>query len=216
MTTGRKVRLWYEGIVAGVQLMPLTAERIRPQPKIIARSKTTGKLVRRTMVASSTLKPEKLTRVWMDEDGNIVPSHDVQYYKVEPESGKEVPVSPYEPTIGGDKLLKPITTIPLNKIDEYLLIKTYEVVPRTDDDNYLLYQIAQKIARTLQVPVYFAIFQKTFTPQFGIVTPSFNKNSYSMIMRIATEKVRPQHESEIPEGAPRKQKAPTLEIPDIF
>lgn len=189
------LKLEHQGLAinADIRTAKLSAEAVEERPEVITRDRKTGNLVVTQVYNKATDEPleEGYGYRYVDEEGNEVPKEDLEYYVVEDDQEKRV--KKRDPTLGRGRTVTPITWIPVEKINHYLIDRTYEVWGEEDIDIAQLHRLAQHITEFGEAPVIPVVLQPTFYKDWGIITPEFYDDEFSMIMRITTEKIEPEH-----------------------
>lgn len=176
---------------ADVRTKKLSPENLEEKPEIIRRDEKTGTLVVRQVYDKATDEPleEGYGYRWVNEEGDEVPTEDIQEYVVKDD--EERPISKYDPTLGGDRTLEAIQWIPVATIDEYLIDKTYEMWGEDDTDVQQLLELAEHIRDFDEAPVVPIVIQPSYYKQWGILTPIFFEDEFSLIVRITSQKILP-------------------------
>ena len=203
---------------ADVRAAKLDAEDIGDRPEIIQRDQQSGGLVVRQVYDKASGEPleEGYGYRWLNEESEEVPSEDLQLYAVEDD--EEKPFSKHEPTVGSDRVLTADTWIPVAQIDEYLVESIYELYGDDDVDIAQLYELAEHIRDFDVAPVVPFVLRSSKYRQWGIITPFFFEDEFSLIVRLTTQKIEPEHrmdilsDAELEEASEQaeKEKAPTL------
>lgn len=184
-------------INADIRTAKLDPEALEDPPEIIRRETQTGSLVIRQLYNKSTEKPlsEGYGYRWVTEDGEEIPAEDVGLYVIE--DGKEEPFSEQDPTLGADRTVSPETWIPVPTIDQYLTENIYEMWGAETIDVAQLYELAEHIRQTDEAPVIPFLLQKAMFRNWGIITPFFFDDSFSLVIRVTNRKIDPEHEMPI-------------------
>lgn len=179
-------------INADIRTRKLNEQDIIDAPKIIRRDKT-GARVTREIYDKATGEPleEGYGYRFVNTDGEEVPREDIQHYQII--DGREKAFSLYDPTIGGGRTLTPFTWIPIDTIDEYLIDRTYEIWGEDATDIAQLHDLAELIRDYGEAPVIEVILKKSLYKSWGIITPQFFGDTFTMILRITREKIDPDH-----------------------
>lgn len=224
----RKTRLKLKhqdlAINADIRTGKLSPEDLEDQPEIIRRDEQSGSLVIRQLYDKESGEPleEGYGYRWINEEGEEVPSEDIQLFVVA--GDEEQRFSKHEPTLGGERTLTAETWIPVGTIDGYLIDKVYELWGEDDEDVGQLYELAEHIRDFDEAPVVPFVLQPAHYRSWGIITPFFFEDSFSLIIRVTEQKIEPEHTmpiltdeelESIPE-APEEQAAPTLEQDSPF
>lgn len=207
---------------ADIRTSKLDSNSVTSTPDIIERDAKSGELVTRQTYNKATGEPleEGYGYRYVNESGEEVPKEDVKHYQIV--DGEEQEFSFYEPTLGGSRTVTPHTWIPVDKIDEYLIDRTYEIWGEEDIDEAQLYELAELIREYGEAPVIEVVFQKSKYKNWGIITPQFFDDSFSMICRITREKIEPEHRmaklttEELEEKTDEEEEAPKLEQDSPF
>lgn len=221
-----RLKLDHQGLVinADVRTAKLSPEALVEQPEIIRRDAKTGSLVVRQLYdkESGDVLGEGYGYRWVDEDGEEVPSEDLQLFVVE--GDEEQPFSMHEPTVGSDRTLTADTWIPVATIDEYLVNNIYELWAEDDVDILQLAKLADHIREFDEAPVIPFIMAKSLYQQWGIITPYFDEDTFAIIVRVTDHKIEAEHtmrvltdeEVEEAEAKAEAEKAPKLEQESPF
>jgi hypothetical protein len=190
-----RLKIKHEGLAinADVRTAKLEVEAVTDRPDVVRRDASTGQLVVRQVYdkESGDPLPEGYGYRWINEDGDVVPSEAVELYRIDEDQERRF--SKHEPTIGGERTIEPTTWIGLETIGEYLIERTYEIWGEEGSDVVQLYELAEHIRDTEQAPVIEVVFQPSMYKDWGIVTPDFYEREFSIIMRITSERIRPDH-----------------------
>ena len=157
----------------------------------------------------------KYKRVLMNPKGQIIPKSEVQYKQRVGEKMKEV--SPFESNIGKNKELKIEKIMPKEEINKYLIESTYQLVGQSDENDDELYSVAKDLFDKGMVGIVPIVFREGFKKQFGVITPIFHKDRFSVIVRITRARIEPS-ELTIPTkiSVKKKVKVPTVETKSPF
>lgn len=189
------LKLEHQGLAinADIRTAKLSADAVEERPEVITRDRKTDNLVINQLYDKATGEPleEGYGYRYVDEEGNEVPTDDLEYYVVEDD--RERRVKKLEPTFGRGRTVTPITWIPIDQINHYLIDRTYEIWGEEDIDVAQLHRLAQHITEFESAPVVPVVLQSSFFKDWGIITPEFYDDEFSMIMRITTEKIEPEH-----------------------
>lgn len=209
---------------ADVRAAKLDPEAIGDRPDIVRRDQRTGGLVVRQLYDKATgdALEEGYGYRWVNEDGEEVPAEDVQLYAVEDD--EEQPFSKHEPTVGSDRVLTADTWIPVAQVGEYLVESIYELYGEDDVDVAQLYELAEHIREFDEAPVVPFVLQASMYRQWGVITPFFFEDAFSLIVRVTTQKIEPDHrmpvlsadELEAARERAEAESAPTLEQESPF
>jgi hypothetical protein len=223
----RKTRLKLKhqdlAINADIRTAKLSPEDIGDRPEIIRRDATSGSLVVRQLYDKASGDPieEGYGYRWITEAGEEVPNEDIQLYAVEDD--EEQPFSKHEPTLGAERTVTAETWIPVASIDEYLVEKIYELWGESAQDLGQLYELAEHIRDFDEAPVIPFVLQPAMFKNWGIITPFFFEDSFSLILRVTDQKIEPEHqmplltEEDLAEiEAKHDEEAPTLEQDSPF
>lgn len=190
-----KLKISHQGVAinADIRTQKLNEKDLVDTPDIIQRDANTGKLVTRQIYNKATGEPleEGYGYRYVNEDGEEVPKEDINYYQIVDDEEKEFTL--YEPTLGGSRTVTPFTWIPIDTIDEYLIERTYEIWGEEDMDILQLHSLAELIRDYGEAPVIDVIFQKSKYKSWGIITPQFFDETFTMILRITRQKIDPEH-----------------------
>ncbi len=220
-----RLRLRHQDLAinADVRTAKLTPEPVADEPEVVRRDERTGSAVTRELYDKRTGSrlEEGYGYRWVNEAGEEVPSEAVRLYVVE--DGEERPFSMHEPTVGDERTLSAETWIPAAAVDEYLVETSYEVWGEERADVAQLYELAVHIRDFDQVPVVPFLLQPSIYLRWGIITPFFFDDSFSLIVRVTDRKIRSERRMPIltPEyfaarGAPEGGGAPHLEQESPF
>jgi hypothetical protein len=189
------LKLEHQGLAinADIRTEKLSAESVEERPEVITRDRKTGNLVISQIYDKATEEPLEAGYGYryVDEEGNEVTKDDLEYFVVEDDEERRV--KKREPTLGRGRTITPITWIPIDQINHYLIDRTYEIWGEEDLDIAQLYQLAQHITEFEEAPVIPVVLQPTFYKDWGIITPEFYDEEFSLIMRITSEKIEPGH-----------------------
>lgn len=226
----RKTRLKLEhqdlAVTADVRTAKLSPEDLVDHPDVVRRDEKSGSLVVRQTYDKESGEPleEGYGYRWVNEEGEEVPEEDVQLYVVEDD--EEQPFTKHEPTLGSDRTLSAETWIPVATIDEHLVEKTYEIWGDEEGDVAQLHELAEHIRDFDEAPVVPFVLQPSIYRSWGIITPFFFDDSFSLIIRVTNQKIEPEHRmpmlstedvAEAESGTEEaEQEAPTLEQDSPF
>lgn len=187
-------------INADVRTEKLTPEDVDSGPETVVRDDRTGQRAERVQYDKATGDPlpEGHGYRWVNEDDEIIDDEHVQYY--ERRDGEERPVSRFEPTLGRGRTLTPERWIPVGRLGEFLVTRTYEMWGEDDADVEQLYELAEYVRRNGEAPVVPVVLRETLTKDWGIVTPQFYDEAFSLIVRVTRARVEPNHHMSIPGG----------------
>lgn len=188
---------------ADVRTKKLEPETIDEKPEIVRRDASSGSLVVRQVYDKATEEPleEGYGYRWVNEDGKEVPTEDIEEYVVKEDEEKKV--ARHEPTLGKGRTLQASRWIPVAEVDEYLVDRTYEIWGEDDVDVAQLYALAEHIRDFDQAPVVPVVFQPAYYRNWGIITPAFFDETFSLILRVTSQKIEPE------------ERMPTLDVDDL-
>ncbi|PSP66429.1 hypothetical protein BRC85_09725 [Halobacteriales archaeon QS_1_69_70] len=188
---------------ADVRTKKLDPEDLEEQPEIVRRDARSGQLVVRQTYdkASGEALEEGYGYRWVNEDGEEVPKEDIEEYVLEDDEERQV--EKREPTLGSDRTVEAIEWIPVAELDEYLIGKTYEMWGEDDADVAQLYELAEHIREFDQAPVVPVVLQPSYYQDWGIITPAFFEESFSIILRVTSRKIEPE------------ERMPKLDVEDV-
>lgn len=190
-----RLKLKHQDLAVNVDIRTgkLSPDELFEQSEVIRRDEGTGSLVVRQLYDKETGDPleEGYGYRWVNEEGDEVPKEDVQLYVIEDD--EERPFEKHEPTIGGDRTLSAETWIPVATIDEYLVERIYEIWGEDDADIAQLYELAQHIRDFDEAPVVSFVLQPSVHKKWGIITPVFFDDRFSLIIRVTNQKIEPEH-----------------------
>jgi hypothetical protein len=180
-------------INADVRAAKLDPDDIGERPEIVRRDEQSDTLVVRQVYDKASGDPleEGYGYRWVNEDGEEVPAEDVQLYTVEDEV--ERPFSKHEPTVGSDRVLTADTWIPVAQVDEYLVENVYELYGEDEVDVAQCYELAEHIRDFDEAPVVPFVLSASIYRQWGVITPVFFEDEFSLIVRVTTRKIEPEH-----------------------
>lgn len=213
--TRLKLRHQDLAINADIRTKKLSPETVEDQPDIIRRDETSGELVVRQLYDKDTEEPleDGYGYRWVTESGEEVPSEDIVEYVIEDNEEREI--SKHEPTLGRDRTLEALSWLPIARIDEYLIDRTYEVWAEEPPDVKQLLDLAEHIRDFEEAPVVPVVFQPAFYKNWGIITPQFFEDSFALVLRITSEKIEPEESmpylDEEDLEAMQEEEAPTLD-----
>jgi len=167
--------------------------------KVIARSKSTGKLVRYGYIG-------EYHKGYITEDGEEVPPSDVQYYQVI--GDEEIPVEKFKRT----KILDVIKYIPLSKLDRYLIENQYEV---WSEDVPALWKLAQWLRKNDKVAVARYSFGNSFKEYYALIYPHIEDGKFVLIMALTRMNLEFKHLMPIRNGTLRKE-APKRTVRNVL
>ena len=136
--------------------------------KIVTRQKSTGKLVKSGFIG-------QYHKGFMAEDGSEVPESDVQYFQVL--DGKEEPVEKFSRT----KTLKILKTIPMSKLDTYLVEDTYEI---WSENIPALWKFAEWLDKNDKVAVSKYSFGNGFKESYALIYPHIEDGKFLLVMAL--------------------------------
>lgn len=199
---------------ADIRTKKLDPESLEERPDTIRRDQKSGDPVVRQVYDKATEEPleEGYGYRWVTEDGEEVPSEDIQEFIIK--DGKEQAFSKHDPTLGADRTVEAITWIPVAEIDEYLVEKVYEIWGEEESDVVQLYDLAEHIRDFDEAPVIPVVFQPSYYKDWGIITPVFFEDDFSLIMRVTSKKIEPDERMPYLEEADQEETdedAPTLD-----
>lgn len=190
-----KLKINHQGVAinADIRTQKLDEKDLIDAPDIIQRDTKSGKLVTRQIYDKATDEPleDGYGYRYVNEAGEEIPKEDITYFQIVDDEEQEF--SLYEPTLGAGRTVTPFTWIPVDTIDEYLIDRTYEIWGEEDMDIVQLYSLAELIRDYGEAPVIDVIFQKSKYKNWGIITPQFFDDSFTMILRITRQKIDPDH-----------------------
>jgi hypothetical protein len=222
-------------ITANVVLYRLTSENVVPGPKvdtssfeeptsgtIFARQRSTGKRVKYSVMdkTSGNLLEKGYARVWINVDGDIVDSHDIEYYQMTTTGEKKI--RQYPATLGADRVMKPKDTIPASEVNQYLIETIYEINGKDPEDDKTLYELGKYMDEKNFAVIYPFVIREGWKRYWAIVVPNFNpkKKKFNLLAYIIRAKVEYQHWEDYPAKGTKtkkeKEEVPTLEDDSPF
>lgn len=185
-------------INADVRTTKLSAQNLEEEPEIVRRDAKSGDVVVRQVYdkASGDVLDEGYGYRWVTEEGEEVPSEDIELYHLE--DGEETKFSRHEPTLGGERTVTADTWIPVAQVDEYLVEKTYEIWGEEETDRVQLFELAEHIRDFDEAPVIPFVMQPAIYRSWGVVTPFFYDGEFAIILRVTDAKITPEHRMGIP------------------
>jgi hypothetical protein len=154
--------------------------------KIVMRDEE-GKLVKEVRVDDKGNDVSRLSKVYKNEDGKIIPKDKIRYFFVN-DDGKEIEVSPFERT----KEFVILQLLPISQVKEFLIEGVYEVWAEKDTEIASLYKLAKYLRDTQQVAVTKMSFGG-FKEYYAIITPIFKEDKFVLIMNLTRMKVTFKH-----------------------
>lgn len=196
------LKLRRDGLVvnAEVRTEKLDEESLGSHPEVVARDAATGLRVEREQYDKATgdLLEEGHGYRWVNGEGDVVDDDDVRYYEVR--DGGEREVERHDPTLGRGRTLSAVEWTPLSAIDAFLVTRTYEMWAEDEEDVDQLYELAEHVRASGEAPVLPVVVRPALLRSWGIVTPQFYDATFSLIVRVTRERVRPEHHMPIPGG----------------
>lgn len=215
-----RLKLKHQDLAINVDIRTgkLTPETIEEQPDVIRRDQQSGSLVVRQIYDKASGEPleEGYGYRWVNEAGEDVPVADIELYTIR--DAEEQTISKHEPTVGAARTVTADTWIPVATSDAYLIKSIYEIWGEEPTDGVQLLELAEHIRDFDVAPVVPFMLQPTLFKQWGIITPFFGTDSFSLIVRITEQKIEPAHAMPLrPEEAIQESEpAPTLEQESPF
>lgn len=194
MVRNNRLKIKQDGLVvnADIKTQKLEEKNIESQPEIVRRDPNRLEVTRELYdKATGELLEDGYGYRWVNEEGDEVPEDEVQYYQIV--GGEEREVSRQEPTLGRGRTLKPVSWTSLGEIGEFLVTRTYEVWSENEEDISQLYELADFVRVRAQAPVVSVVLKRSILESWGIVTPQFYDDEFSLIMRVTRKRVEPQH-----------------------
>lgn len=222
----RKTRLKLKhqdlAINADIRTARLSPEDLVEHPETIRRDEQTGSLVVRQVYDKDTGEAleEGYGYRWVNEEGEEVPKENIQLYVIEDDEEKRF--SKHEPTLGAERTVSAETWIPVASIDEYLVERIYELWGEENEDIAQLFDLAEHIRDFDEAPVIPFVLQPSIYKSWGIITPFFFDDSFSLIVRVTDQKIESEHEmpiltaEDIAAMEDAEEEAPTLEQESPF
>ncbi len=215
-----RLKLDHQGLAinADVRTAKLSPETLGVEPEIIRRDQKSGSLVVRQLYdkdSGDTLE-EGYGYRWVNEDGEEVPSEDIQLFAVKDD--EEQSFSKHEPTIGGDRTVTAETWIPVATIDEYLIENIYELWGEENTDIVQISNLASHIREFDEAPVIPFVMQPSIYKKWGIITPYFYEDRFAAIVRVTDSKIEAEQTMPIlteEEAAEAKEKAQAEQAPTL-
>lgn len=215
-----RLKLSKQGVAinADVRTAKLDPEPVAEKPEIVRRDAETGTLIARQIYDKATGEPleDGYGYRYVNEHGDEVPSENIELFRIVEDEERRF--SKYEPTLGSERTVSPLTWIPVSTVDQYLVDRTYEIWGDNPEDVVQLYELAELIREYDEAPVIEVVMQPAIYKSWGIITPQFFEDSFAMIMRITQQRIEPEHamptmtEADLPE----EDEAPTIEQQSPF
>jgi hypothetical protein len=152
-----------------IRYAKMDSKEIDKALKIIAKSKTTGKVVQYKTLGETR-------KAWVDDEGREYPKEDVEYYQ-ELDNGELIPVREFERT----KTIEVIKLIPLSKLDDYLIESEYEVW--TDKNIIGLLRFAKYLSEKDAMAVSKITFGG-FKEYYALIYPIFRQEGFVLVMAL--------------------------------
>ena len=215
-----QLKLKKQGVAvnADIRTAKLDPEDVTEQPEVIQRDRETGTLITSQVYDKATDEPleEGYGYRYLNEEGDEVPSENIEYYQIK--DGEESKFTLNEPTLGSGRTVSPITWIPVETADQYLVERTYEMWGEESEDVAQLFELATLIRDYDEAPVIEVVLQRSKYKSWGIITPQFFEDAFAMIIRLTKQKIVPAHEMPQlrPEDIPEDEDTPTLEQESPF
>lgn len=195
MARTNRLKLRHQGLVVNATIYSekMTPESVDSRPEIVRRDPE-GRRVEREQYDKATGEPlaEGYGRRWVAEDGEPVEADEIRHYQRLGEDEEEIEL--HEPTLGRERTLEALDWIPVAELGEFLVDRTYEVWAEDDPDVAQLYDLAEHVRGTGMAPVVPVVLQRSVFRSWGIVTPYFYEDSFSLVMRVTDSRVSPEHE----------------------
>lgn len=137
--------------------------------KIVSRSKSTGKSVRYGFIG-------KYHKGYIAEDGTEVPESDVEFFQAMPD-GSENPVEKFSRT----KVLKVIKTVPMSKLDTFLVDDSYEIWA---DNIPPLWRLAEWLDKNDMIAVSKFSFGNGFKESYALIYPHIEDGKFNLVMAL--------------------------------
>lgn len=217
MVRKNTLKIDHDGIVvnADVRLEKLEGRSFEQRHEIVYREAESGERLERELYDTATGETleEGYGYRWVTDDGRVVDRDDVEIYeKVDGREEREV--RRHEPTLGRERTLEPEEWVPLGRMSEYLVTRTYEMWAEDAPDVRQLYDLAKSIRTRGEAPVLPVVLNRTIYRSWGVVTPQFYADDFSMIVQVTRERVDPEHRMPRPETAEvevEESEVPTIE-----
>jgi len=168
---GFKAKLLFEAddlnVEVEVRYAKISSAEIDESLQIVAKSRSLGKIVQYKSLVESR-------KAWVTEDGEEVPSSDVQYFQKVGDDLIEVP--PFDRTT----VFEPERFIPSTRLDEYLIEKEYEV---WGDNSSTLLRVAEWLRDNDKIAV-FRISFGGFKEYYALLYPVFQDENFVLVMAL--------------------------------
>ena len=217
MARRNTLKLKREGLAvnADVLVEKLEGRDVASPPEVVRRAAGSGERVTRQQYDKATDEPlaEGHGYRWVDESGEPVPSDDVEYYEVV--GDEERRVERHEPTLGRGRTLTPTDWVPVATLGEYLVTRTYELWAEEEPDVEQLHELATHVDATMMAPVLPVVLRPSLVESWGILTPQFYEDTFTLLLRVTRSRVEPGHPMPVPGRAEREAEPrhPTQESP---
>jgi hypothetical protein len=190
-------------VSADVRTAKLSPEDVGDRPEVVRRDEQSGTRVVREIYDKASGEPlvQGFGYRWVNEHGEPVPEADVRLSALD--DGTEKPFSKHDPTVGNERVLTADAWIPVASIDEYLVAGVYEVWGETEGDEARLFDLAEHIRDFDEAPVVPFLLQPSVYKTWGIITPFFDEETFSLIARLTDRKIEPEHRMAMPADAAR-------------
>jgi len=189
----RRLELHHKDLAvsADVRTATLSPEDVGERPDTVRRDDQSGTRVLREIDDEASGDPlvEGFGYQWVNEHGEPVPEADVRLSALE--DGTEKPFSKHELTVGDEGVFTAEAWIPVASIDEYLIAGVSEVWGETEGDEARLFDLAEHIRDFDEAPVVPFLLQPSVYKTWGIVTPFFDEETFSLIARLTDRKIEP-------------------------
>lgn len=176
--------LSHKGMAIPIKVGRMPESEVYPEIYMRAR----GMPVSRKMLDKNTNQPISYKWGYQAENGELVEQHELTYhYK---ENGEEREAFQFDATLGKDRILNILKTIPRAEIQQYLFQEAYSITAREQQYNQMLYALALELkdsAGLIEI-----VHRKGFKRYYGLVVSDFTNGSFSMTILITTKKITPQ------------------------
>jgi len=183
-----KARGWDNVISHKGMAIPIKVSRMPEQevyPEIYMKAR--GMTVSRKMLDKNTIQPISYKWGYMGENGELVEQHEIQYFYQE--NGDEREAFQFDATLGKDRILNIVKTIPKADIQNFLFQEAYSISAREEQYNQILYALALELkdnAGLVEI-----VHRKGFKRYYGLVVSDFTDGTFSMTILITTKKISP-------------------------
>jgi rubrerythrin len=183
--------------VIGARLQKVATKQLI---QIVARSKKTGRIVHRTAIDPNTGKPTKWVWAFMTDQGKMLSPDKLQYFQIDPDTGKERKVGLEERNLGEDGEVNIKDYLPKEAENEFIVSEVYEMRSEKPVTIRKLWKLAWRLVKLDAIGLTTIVFRTGMTSHDAIVTAQMNAgiDKFTILVKLVTARFKPSLSMKVP------------------